>query len=67
MSERNESGRVTLRGLLFVTQVVLIVLKLAKVIDVEWLYICIPSIVLGGIVVLDILLAIIICIIDYFN
>ena len=67
MSERNESGRLTLSGLLIVTQIVLIVLKLTKVIDGEWLYICIPSIVLGGIVVLDILLAIIICIIDYFD
>ena len=69
MSERNESGgmRMTLWcGLLIVTQIVLMVLKLTKVIDDEWLYICIPSIILGGAVVTTIIFAIIIKIIDYF-
>ena len=69
MSERNESGvvRMTLWcGLLAVTQIVLIVLKLTKVIDDEWLYICIPLIILGGSVVTTILFAIIIEIINYF-
>lgn len=68
MSERNESGGMgmtLLCGLLIVTQIVLIVLKLTKVID-GWLYICIPSIILGGSVVTTILFAIIIKIIDYF-
>lgn len=67
MTERNEHCEVALWcGLLIVTQVVLIVLKLIKVIDEEWLYICIPSIILGGSFVTTILFAIIIKIIDYF-
>lgn len=67
MSERNESGGVILWcGLLIVTQIVLIVLKLTKVIDDEWLYICIPAIVLGGTIVTTLLFAIIIEIIEYF-
>lgn len=68
MSERNGSSGMSMTlwcGLLIVTQVLLIVLKLTKVIDDEWLYICIPSIILGGAVVITILFVIIIKIIDY--
>lgn len=69
MSERNGSGGMSMIlwcGLFIATQIVLIVLKIAKVIDDEWLYICIPSIILGGSVVTTILFVIIIKIIDYF-
>lgn len=57
MSENKTSGGFTISGLLFVTGLVLMVLKLLGLIQVSWWWVATPFIVLGIIIGLWIVLA----------